>query len=76
MSLNENEIFDYFELVEPESFFKNWSNEEFIVWVTRPGSTKAYWITMLKTLEKSEMYEFCKLLKEVIKTSDEVSEKF
>ncbi len=67
-----NADFRYDELVNPESFYRGWTDEEFIVWITRPGVTQEYLQTTLNNLESEQMYEKCAIIKSLLDLYDEV----
>lgn len=58
----------YDELLNPESFYKGWTDEEFIIWITRPGVSENYLRITLKNLEEKQMYEKCSIVKELLDT--------
>lgn len=58
----------YDELLNPESFYKGWTDEEFIIWITRPGVSENYLRITLKNLEEKQMYEKCNIVKELLDT--------
>ena len=66
-----NVDFLYDELLNPESFYKDWTDEEFIVWITRPGVNENYLKVTLKNLEEKQMYEKCSIVKELLDTYNE-----
>lgn len=62
---------EYEELINPESFYKDWTDEEFIVWITRPGVDQDYLKITLKNLESSQMYEKCSIVKQLLELYEE-----
>jgi|TARA_B110000285_G_scaffold162946_1_gene181995 hypothetical protein len=64
----ERRAIKYDELINPQVFFEGWSEDQFFLWVTRPGVDLAYLETTLKNLEFKQMYERCSILKELIET--------
>lgn len=62
---------EYEELINPETFYKDWTDEEFIVWITRPGVDEDYLKITLKNLESSQMYEKCSIVKQLLKLYEE-----
>lgn len=59
---------EYDELVNPNIFFKDWTDFEFITWITRPGVSELYLETTLKNLESNQMYEQCSIVKQLLET--------
>lgn len=62
---------EYEELINPEIFYKDWTDEEFIVWITRPGVDEDYLKVTLKNLESSQMYEKCSIVKQLLELYEE-----
>jgi|GEM_PF-3853412 hypothetical protein len=62
---------EYEELINPETFYKDWTDEEFIVWITRPGVDQDYLKITLKNLESSQMYEKCSIVKQLLELHEE-----
>jgi len=62
---------EYDELLNPESFFKDWTDDEFIVWITRPGISEDYLQTTLRNLESKQMYEKCLIVKQLLELHEE-----
>lgn len=62
---------EYEELINPETFYKDWTDEEFIVWITRPGVDEDYLKITLKNLESSQMYEKCSIVKQLLELYEE-----
>ena len=62
---------EYEELINPEIFYKDWTDEEFIVWITRPGVDEDYLKVTLKNLESSQMYEKCYIVKQLLELYEE-----
>ena len=62
---------EYEELINPDIFYKDWTDEEFIVWITRPGVNEDYLRITLKNLESSQMYEKCSIVKQLLELYEE-----
>ena len=62
---------EYDELLNPESFFKDWTDDEFIAWITRPGVSEDYLRTSLRNLESKQMYEKCLIVKQLLELHEE-----
>tara|TARA_B100000768_G_scaffold4770_1_gene5910 strand:- start:3252 stop:3464 length:213 start_codon:yes stop_codon:yes gene_type:complete len=62
---------EYEELINPEIFYKDWTDEEFIIWITRPSVDEDYLSLTLKNLESSQMYEKCYIVKQLLELYEE-----
>jgi len=58
-------INQYETLINPDNFFKNWTNDEFIEWC-ETGTEKDL-ECLLKELERVENYKLCAIVKTLIK---------
>lgn len=61
----DKEIDKFYEIIKPDNFFKNWTDEEFIDWCRLGDRLELE--NLLFILEKEEMYELCILVKQVLK---------